>query len=1224
MTWASLVFTQGYNDISLQYSATPAVASIGDTLVFSIEIFNEGQSDLSGLSVFSSIVYDFTLVDQNVPVGTSFDAQSGIWQLGSTMNSSTNSLELIIKVMAVEEGVVYQVAEVQTLNEIDVDSEPGNQFLLEDDMSAACVSIPHQVCSNIGETVTMEAPSGYANYEWYYDDGSGPILVSNNQIYESGLPGEYIFTVFGNSCPQGLCCPIIIEESCQFNQPPVAWIDIVITPPNTPIDIDILGNDNDPNDGIDTSSVSVTDPPSNGTIIENPDGTITYTPDGGFSGQDTLIYEICDYGNPEPVMCDTAIVVVTVDDLFFDLSLSKSLATNQPESVDIGDEVTYILSVTNEGAFTATNIEITDFIPDGLALSTSSLGWTINSDGNAIHTITQALQPGESIDIEIILTVVYGASGQTIINVGEVTGATDENGVIGIDVDSTPNNGDENEDDTDDQSIELAPHDPTGYIYCDKTGLIISGGTISVTRPGEVFIIHDGSTGYYEFFTDGTPGIYNLSYNHPDGMVMSDQCLPNQGPFDPTGLGAEVTLGVGPDFSNTFLSDTTCAVNPFYLSFELEPGDPPIFNNNLPYQCSYIGSIVCEDEGNGVEDGNEPGMEGVVVNLFDCADTSSLLLTTITDLNGNYAFDGLPAGNYIVQIELPTNSRFAEGADVDGNGYSDCIILDFGDCDTTTSACILTCPIIDAGEDSVICFGEQVQLQASMPYGNGQISWTPAAGLNDPTILNPMASPVMPTIYYVFYDDGLGCTSVDSVFIDILDLCDDLVVEDTVTIQANCEIGDPLFCFDVPYDELSNYAFELNGEPYDAEFGPCDYLRARYYAIGALVSLGDRNFRLNYWNSNGQIISTNFQNTAQLVNIMNETDPVGNWALDPITLSLEGGVRQNYYSSLRITDMDVGTIYDFTLYQFYAPNSSYVILPEGDNDLVITRLTDGVVDSVHVSAFCVTPEYIEMTMPVGSTDTICFDLTELGADVEAIFNPCLSGIDNAAEFEVQDTEACVEVYGIFPGETEACYVTCDELGVCDTTYILIGVYDEDLHLMPDSVCTPKDVPVIAEVLLNDNINSEITSVGIINHPNRGTVLVNPDNTIQYVPDEGYCNDGEDEPLDEFTYEVCTPFECESTTVTVQVKCDGLIIYNGFSPNGDGVNDTFKIDGLDSYENHKLMVFNRWGNKVLQTENYNNDWDGYWNEKRLPFGTYYYVLELNDGETWMSGYLQIWW
>ncbi|MEO1258228.1 MAG: gliding motility-associated C-terminal domain-containing protein [Bacteroidota bacterium] len=1224
ITWASLVFSQGYHDISLSFSATPAVVSIGDTVTFSIEIFNEGQTDLTGLTISTGDAATFPIINFTTPANTTFNTQTGIWEINDQLNSNTSFLQLEMKVIAINEGIMYQMAEVKTMSEIDVDSEPDNQFLLEDDMSAACVSVPYQICGNSGETITMEAPSGFTDYQWFHDSGSGPELVSIEQTYVSNLPGEYTYTVTGNSCPQGLCCPIIIEENCQANQPPVAWVDEVVTPPNTPIDIDILVNDSDPNDGIDTSSTNITDPPTNGTANVNPDGTITYTPDPDFAGQDTLIYEICDHGIPSPVLCDTALVIVTVGDFFFDLSLEKSLAPNQSFLVDLGEEVTYFLTLTNEGAFAATNIEVTDYIPQGMAISQNNNGWLLNPDGSVTYTVTDILNPGESIDIEIILRVVYGASGQTILNVAEVTGATDENGVVGLDIDSTPDNGDENEDDMDDQPIELVPHDPTGYVYCDKTGLIITGGTISVTGPGEVFIIHDGSTGYYEFYTDGTPGLYHLSYNHPDGMIMSDQCLPQPGSFDPTGMGTSVTLGVGSDANNTYLLDTTCTINPFYLSFDLEPGDPPVFNNNLPMQCGYIGSVVCEDEGNGVQDGTEPGLEGIIVNLFDCTDTTVVLMTTVTDVNGQYEFDGLVAGNYFVQFELPPNSRFAEGGAVDQNGFSDCIVLDFGDCDTTTSACILACPAIEAGPDLETCFGEPVAIQASLPYGNGTVTWTPATGLSDPSILNPLANPSASTLYNVRYDDGLGCVSEDSLLVNITTQCQDLLVEDTVTVQANCEYGDPLFCFDVPYVELSNYSFELNGEPYQAEFGPCDYLRERYYAIGALVAVGNRNFRLDYWNANGQVLTTTFQNVEELIDLMNELDPLGNWELNPFTLSLEGGVRQSYYSSLQITDLEFGTIYDFTLYQHFAPNSSYVILPEGDNDLVITRLDDGVTDTVHIRAFCVTPDFVEMTMPVGSIDTICFDLSEMNGEVAAIFNPCLGGIDNAAEFEEIESEVCVEVFGMFPGETEACYVTCDELGVCDTTYIYINVFNEDFHLEPDSVCTPKEVPVIAEVLLNDQINAEITSVGIIDHPEHGTVLVMPDNTIQYIPDEGYCNDGEDEPLDEFVYEVCTPFACESTSVSILVKCDGLIIYNGFSPNGDGVNDTFKIEGLDAYENHKLIVFNRWGNKVLQSDDYNNDWDGYWEDKRLPFGTYFYLIELNDGEIWMSGYLQIWW
>lgn len=81
----------------------------------------------------------------------------------------------------------------------------------------------------------------------------------------------------------------------------------------------------------------------------------------------------------------------------------------------------------------------------------------------------------------------------------------------------------------------------------------------------------------------------------------------------------------------------------------------------------------------------------------------------------------------------------------------------------------------------------------------------------------------------------------------------------------------------------------------------------------------------------------------------------------------------------------------------------------------------------------------------------------------------------------------------------------------------------------------------------------------------------------------------------------------------------LVVYNEFSPNGDGVNDYFKIDCISRYPNNTLQVYNRWGNIVFQTRSYKNDWDGTPNgramvqpEDQLPVGTYYYVLDLGDG------------
>jgi gliding motility-associated-like protein len=80
----------------------------------------------------------------------------------------------------------------------------------------------------------------------------------------------------------------------------------------------------------------------------------------------------------------------------------------------------------------------------------------------------------------------------------------------------------------------------------------------------------------------------------------------------------------------------------------------------------------------------------------------------------------------------------------------------------------------------------------------------------------------------------------------------------------------------------------------------------------------------------------------------------------------------------------------------------------------------------------------------------------------------------------------------------------------------------------------------------------------------------------------------------------------------------LFIPNGFSPNGDGKNDVWFIKGLP--KDTKVTIFNRWGNKVYQKDGYDNTWDGRPNVSgtlgtdKLSQGTYYYIIEFNDGKT----------
>lgn len=98
-----------------------------------------------------------------------------------------------------------------------------------------------------------------------------------------------------------------------------------------------------------------------------------------------------------------------------------------------------------------------------------------------------------------------------------------------------------------------------------------------------------------------------------------------------------------------------------------------------------------------------------------------------------------------------------------------------------------------------------------------------------------------------------------------------------------------------------------------------------------------------------------------------------------------------------------------------------------------------------------------------------------------------------------------------------------------------------------------------------------------------------------------------------------PDDCDNDGIPDYLDPDAceLVIPQGFSPNnGDNVNQTWNIRGLEQYPDHELIVFNRWGNKVFRAAPYENNWEGQNTfgisiGDELPDGTYYYILELRD-------------
>ncbi|MGP8216807.1 MAG: gliding motility-associated C-terminal domain-containing protein [Bacteroidia bacterium] len=90
----------------------------------------------------------------------------------------------------------------------------------------------------------------------------------------------------------------------------------------------------------------------------------------------------------------------------------------------------------------------------------------------------------------------------------------------------------------------------------------------------------------------------------------------------------------------------------------------------------------------------------------------------------------------------------------------------------------------------------------------------------------------------------------------------------------------------------------------------------------------------------------------------------------------------------------------------------------------------------------------------------------------------------------------------------------------------------------------------------------------------------------------------------------------SAKVLVEVIPDSdLIFYNTFTPNGDGINDTWFVGNIELYPNNSLTVFNRYGKQVYYSQPYANDWAGTELGNELPDATYYYILNTGTGKSY---------
>ncbi len=231
-----------------------------------------------------------------------------------------------------------------------------------------------------------------------------------------------------------------------------------------------------------------------------------------------------------------------------------------------------------------------------------------------------------------------------------------------------------------------------------------------------------------------------------------------------------------------------------------------------------------------------------------------------------------------------------------------------------------------------------------------------------------------------------------------------------------------------------------------------------------------------------------------------------------------------------------------------------------------------------------------------------------------------TGIDDVSDVSDAGDEAVETPNG--DGSTDG-----DATNDPTVTSLIVPIVAED-----DAYDATSTGGVIGDVTDNDLLNGVAVSDADI------TITVDNDGGIGATIDaDGNISIPANTPAGTYTvnYTICekaNPGNCDSAIVTITIPEQNLKFYSGFSPEGGNqLNNYWRIDGIEAFPQNEVKIFNRWGNLVYQVTGYDNStsaWRGQSTEgtvigeKTVPDGSYFYVVDLKDGNKPRSGYIVI--
>jgi gliding motility-associated-like protein len=606
------------------------------------------------------------------------------------------------------------------------------------------------------------------------------------------------------------------------------------------------------------------------------------------------------------------------------------------------------------------------------------------------------------------------------------------------------------------------------------------------------------------------------------------------------------------------------------------------------------------------------GLPGTMVSVSDlgCATLTNGTLTNINNVDAciDYTANN-NAGMDTICIAICDNNAFCDTTVFVYNivPAADTAIITLAAQNTTNS--VDTCPLnlqLSGPLASVNDLGcdQQNEGTISVDITTGCVSYVPPvsaqnSGTRSDTICLELcdANGYCDTMVYIFNNLEPNCTNllpnnpIVQQFVDcsVLTACMPSVPFDSV--QSG------YYDFTVYFDQTYTSIFSAT------QANPCNQVTRIQYPF-VLIPGCSGDYEVT-WNANGVIYGPDTVSGLNgIINFMNFNDGNTAWTLNGNS-TVATGTNTNSsinYNNLTVTCIGTGTVTNVgpTVQPQYAQGTELSFPTAGTYPVVVEDTYFGCSDTVLTTIYCATTDQFQDTILVGESATYCLDTTEVPS-VDTIFNFCANTSTNSANFIIDQNTACITYIGDSIGSDLGCFLLCSNSGVCDTTYMFIDV------ALPAPIAVDDSLILVfgqsagtVDVCVNDTFDNSNYTIAVITQPSKGTLNQN-DCSFTYTVNGDNCGE------DFFEYIIFNPWGADTATVIIDIACDPFLVYDGFSPNGDGINDVFVIQTIQNFPGNRISIYNRWGNKVYEQTDYQNDWDGTFNGKDLPDDFYYVIV-----------------